>query len=72
MIGAKITRLKLKVLMTPSKIIYHIKQNRQLSEIWTHLSREEKENVVRRMETKTPSDIEKVLLEIKTGQNRLF
>lgn len=58
--------------MTPSKIIYHIKQNRQLAEIWIHLSREEKENVVRRMETKTPSDIEKVLLEIKTGQNRLF
>ncbi len=58
--------------MTQSKIIYHIKQNRQLSEIWTHLSREEKENVVRLVETKKPSDIEKVLLEIKTGQNRLF
>ncbi len=58
--------------MTPSKIIYHIKQNRQFSEIWTHLSREEKEEVVRRMETKTPSEIEKVLMEIKSGQNRLF
>ena len=58
--------------MTPSKIIYHIKQNRQLSEIWMHLSREEKEEVVRRMETKTPSEIEKVLMEIKSGQNRLF
>lgn len=58
--------------MTPSEAIYHIKQNRQLSEIWIHFSREEKEEVIRRLETKKPSEIEKVLLEIKTGQNRLF
>ena len=58
--------------MTPSEAIYHIKQNRHLSEIWTHFSREEKEKVIRRLETKKPTDIEKVLLEIKTGQNRLF
>ncbi len=58
--------------MTPSEAIYHIKQNRQLTEIWINFSREEKEEVIRRLETKKPSEIEKVLLEIKTGQNRLF
>ncbi len=58
--------------MTANETIYHIKQDRRLSEIWTHFSREEKEDVIRRMETQTPNDIEKVLMEIKTGQNRLF
>ena len=58
--------------MTPSETIYHIKQNRRFSEIWIHFSRQEKEEVIRRLETKKPSEIEKVLLEIKTGQNRLF
>ncbi len=58
--------------MTPSEAIYHIKQNRRFSEIWIKFSREEKEEVIRRLELKKPSEIEKVLLEIKTGQNRLF
>jgi hypothetical protein len=58
--------------MTPNEVIYHIKQNRQFTEIWAHFTREEKEDVVRRMETQKPQDIEKVLMEVKTGQNRLF
>lgn len=58
--------------MTPNEVIYHIKQNRQFSEIWSHFSREEKEDVIRRLETQKPSDIEKVLIEVKTGQYRLF
>lgn len=58
--------------MTSSEVIYHIKQDRQLSEIWKHFSRAEKEEVIRRLETTKPTEIERVLLEIKTGQNRLF
>lgn len=58
--------------MTSNEIIYHIKQNREFSVIWAQFTREEKEEVIRRLETKEPSEIEKVLLEIKIGQNRLF
>lgn len=58
--------------MKPSEIIYHIKQDRKLSDVWKQFSREEKEATIRRLETKAPAEIEKVLLEIKTGQNRLF
>jgi hypothetical protein len=58
--------------MTPTEVIYYINENRKFVELWSHFSREEKEDVVRRMETQTPADIEKVLLEVKTGQNRLF
>ncbi len=58
--------------MTPNEVIYHIKQNRQFTETWSHFTREEKEDVIRRMETQKPIDIEKVLIEVKTGQNRLF
>ena len=58
--------------MTPNEAVYHIKQNRQLSEIWMLFSREEKEEVIRRLATKKQCEIEKVLLEIKTGQYRLF
>jgi predicted house-cleaning noncanonical NTP pyrophosphatase (MazG superfamily) len=58
--------------MQPNKVIYHIKNDRKLTELWSHFTREEKEDVLRRMETQELADLEKVLLEIKTGQNRLF
>ncbi len=58
--------------MTANETIYHIKQDRHFSEIWAQFSRDEKEDVIRRMEKQTPFDLEKVLLEVKTGQNRLF
>jgi hypothetical protein len=58
--------------MQPNKVIYHIKNDRKLTELWSHFTREEKEAVLRRMETQELADLEKVLLEIKTGQNRLF
>ena len=58
--------------MTPNEVIYNIKQDPLFSEIWSELSREEKEDIVKRMETQKPIDLEKVMLEIKTGQNRLF
>jgi predicted house-cleaning noncanonical NTP pyrophosphatase (MazG superfamily) len=58
--------------MQPNKVIYHIKNDRKLTELWSQFTREEKEDVLRRMETQELADLEKVLLEIKTGQNRLF
>ena len=58
--------------MTPNEVIYHIKQNRQFTEIWTRFSRTEKEDVIRRMERQDAADLDKVLLEVKTGQYRLF
>jgi hypothetical protein len=58
--------------MNPNKVIYHIKNDRKLTELWSQFSREEKEDVLKRMQTQEIGDIEKVLLEIKTGQNRLF
>ncbi len=65
-------KLKFLIPMTANEIIYHIKQNRRFYEIWAHFSREEKEDVIRRMETQKPQNIEKVLIEVKTGQYRLF
>ena len=59
-------------LMTPNEVIYNIKQEPIFSEIWSELTREEKEDIVKRMEDQDATDLEKVLLEIKTGQNRLF
>lgn len=58
--------------MTPNEVIYHIKQTRQFTDMWARFSREEKEDVLRRMENQNEDDLEKVLLEVKTGQNRLF
>ena len=58
--------------MTPNEVIYHIQQHRELSELWKQFSREDKEDVIRRMETQLPIDLHKTLLEVKTGQNRLF
>lgn len=58
--------------MTPNEVIYHIKQTKDFTEVWSHFSREEKEDVLRRMQTQTAADLEKVLIEVKTGQNRLF
>ncbi len=58
--------------MTPNEVIYSIKQDPRYSTIWTELSREEKEDIVKRMENSDSIDLEKVMLEIKTGQNRLF
>lgn len=58
--------------MTPNEVIYLIKQERKFSDIWTQFSRAEKEEVIRRSENITPESLEKVLIEVKTGQNRLF
>jgi hypothetical protein len=58
--------------MRPNKVIYHIKNDRKLTELWSHFNREEKEAVLERMKNQEAVDIEKVLLEVKTGQNRLF
>ena len=58
--------------MRATEVIYHIKQFRHLTEIWKEFSRQEKEDVIKRMTDQEPIDLEKVLLEVKTGQNRLF
>jgi hypothetical protein len=58
--------------MNPNSVIYYIKQNKDFTEMWSEFSREEKELVLQKMESGEPGDIEKVLLEVKTGQNRLF
>jgi hypothetical protein len=58
--------------MTPNEVIYHINQKVEFSKIWSKLPREEKEDLLKKMETQKQIDLEKVLLEIKTGQNRLF
>jgi hypothetical protein len=58
--------------MTPTDAIYNIKLSKEFTGIWTDLTREEKEEVLRRLASQEAIDIEKVLKEIKTGQNRLF
>ena len=58
--------------MMPNEVIYNVKQDPKFYEIWSELSREEKEDIVQRMENQQTDDLEKVLLELKTGQNRLF
>jgi hypothetical protein len=58
--------------MRPNKVIYHIKNDRRLTELWSQFNREEKEAVLERMKNQEIIDLEKVLLEVKTGQNRLF
>lgn len=58
--------------MNPNEVIYHIRQSRDLSEKWKQLSRAEKEEVIRRMQTRQPVEVDKTLIEVKTGQNRLF
>ena len=58
--------------MTPNEVIYHIKQSRELSEIWKQFTRAEKEEVLSKMQNKEAIDLPKTLLEVKTGQNRLF
>jgi hypothetical protein len=58
--------------MRPNEVIYHIKNDRKLTELWSQFNREEKEAVIERMKHQEPIDLEKVLLEVKTGQNRLF
>jgi hypothetical protein len=58
--------------MNPNSVIYYIKQNKEFTTMWSEFSREEKELVLQKMESCESSDIEKVLLEVKTGQNRLF
>jgi hypothetical protein len=58
--------------MKPNSVIYHIKQSKEFTEMWSNFSREEKERVLEKMESADVFDIEKVLLEVKTGQNRLF
>jgi hypothetical protein len=58
--------------MRPNEVIYHIKNDRRLTEIWLQFTREEKEAVLERMKNQEIIDLEKVLLEVKTGQNRLF
>jgi hypothetical protein len=58
--------------MRPNEVIYHIKNDRRLTEIWSQFNREEKEAVLERMKNQDSVELEKVLLEVKTGQNRLF
>ncbi|MEZ5343932.1 MAG: hypothetical protein R2681_00110 [Pyrinomonadaceae bacterium] len=58
--------------MTPNQVIYEIKQSRDLAKVWAECSREEKEEVISRLESAESDEIEKVLCEVKTGQNRLF
>jgi hypothetical protein len=58
--------------MTPNEVIYYIRQSRELSETWKQFSREEKEDIIRRMEKRELAELPKTLLEVKTGQNRLF
>jgi hypothetical protein len=58
--------------MTANEVIYHINQDKNLSDIWKQFSREDKEEIIRRMENQLPNETEKVMLEVKTGQNRLF
>ncbi|MCW5959251.1 MAG: hypothetical protein KIS76_03760 [Pyrinomonadaceae bacterium] len=58
--------------MTPNDVIYHIKQSKEFTDAWNHFSREEKEEVIKRLEDQSPKDIAKVLTEVKTGQYRLF
>ncbi|MEZ5425152.1 MAG: hypothetical protein R2747_02700 [Pyrinomonadaceae bacterium] len=58
--------------MKPNEVIYHIRQDRNLAAIWKKLTREEKTEVLTRMERQKPIDLERVLLEVKTRQYRLF
>ena len=58
--------------MTPNEVIYYINQEKKFVEIWKKFSREEKEEVLRRAKNSDSLELEKVLLEVKTGQNRLF
>jgi hypothetical protein len=58
--------------MTPNEVIYHIKQSRESSETWQQFTRAEKEEVLSKMQNKEAIDLPKTLLEVKTGQNRLF
>jgi hypothetical protein len=58
--------------MRPNEVIYHIRNDRNLTELWSHFTKAEKEDVLERMKNQELADIEKVLLEVKTGQNRLF
>jgi hypothetical protein len=58
--------------MRPNEVIYHIKNDRRLTELWLQFNREEKEDVIERMKNQDLVELEKVLLEVKTGQNRLF
>jgi hypothetical protein len=68
----KTLKIKENSSMTQNEVIYNIKLDRKLSEIWASFSREEKEEVLRRVENLNYVELEKVLLEVKTGQNRLF
>ena len=58
--------------MTPNEVIYYINQEKEFLEIWKKFSREEKEEVLRRAKDVNSLELEKILLEVKTGQNRLF
>lgn len=58
--------------MNPNEVIYHIRQNRELSEMWRQFSRSEKEKVLELMQTRQKLELMKTLQEVKTGQNRLF
>jgi hypothetical protein len=58
--------------MKPNTVIYEISQIREYKDIWAHLSKEEKQQVLDRMADRGAEEIGKVLQEIKTGQYRLF
>ena len=58
--------------MKANEVIYHIKQDRELTQTWSHFDRTEKEEVLSKMKEQTVKDIERGLREVKTGQNWLF
>ena len=58
--------------MTDGEGIYLIKQNKKLNGLWAEFTHSEKKLLVRLMQDRTEHDLEKTMLEIRTGQNRLF
>jgi hypothetical protein len=58
--------------MKPNAVIYEIAQSKEYKDIWANFSKEEKQQVLDRMADRNADEIGKVLMEIKTGQYRLF
>ena len=60
-------------MMTPNEVIYQIRLDRKLSKIWKELRREEKKEVLRRLEDLSEfPEMERLLNEIKKKQKWLF
>ena len=59
--------------MTPNEIIYQIRLDRELTKLWKELRRDEKEEVLRRLEnTNKLKDIKRLIEEVKSKQKWLF